>query len=230
MEWGKVKQPCDFSGLTTESCTDKFVLPYLALWRAHRTLTNAGHERRKAPQVTALVAALAVALTACGGDPFAFPWSDVPDTAQIYSLARPELNIPSGFSFYDGIAFAIEAPIATGRWDVALDTQGGELVLLPPGALGIASRARIAAYPNTAYSDVTEAPSDTLLYERDDPVSVVAGTIYIIRTSLRPGSFGSSCSYYSKMEPIVINPTDGVLTFRYVTSPICNSRDLVPPE
>jgi len=191
---------------------------------------NDVHTRGNAPRIGALLAALAVSLTACGDDPFAFPWSDVPDTAVIYSLARPELNIPSGFSFYDGIAFAIEAPIATGRWDAALDTDGGQLVLLPPGALGIESRARIAIYYDTDYADVTEATADTTLYEADDPVPVVAGAVYIIRTSLRPGSFGSACSYYAKMEPIVIDPTEGILQFRYITSPICNSRDLVPPN
>ncbi|MDH3205258.1 MAG: hypothetical protein OEO79_01520 [Gemmatimonadota bacterium] len=188
------------------------------------------HERWKAPRVTAALAALTISLTACGDDPFAFRWSDAPDTAQIYSLARPELNIESGFSFADGRAIAIELPSATGFWDAALDTQGGSLVLLPPGALGITSRARIAVLPATAYGDVVEAPADTLLYEADDPVPVVAGTIYVIRTNLRPGSFNSTCSYYGKMEPLVIDVPNGILTFRYITSPICNSRDLIPPE
>ena len=192
--------------------------------------THAGYGRWRAPRVAAVAAGLAMALTACGDDPFTFRWSDAPDTAQIFSIARPELNAASGFSFYDGLAFAIELPVATGRWDVALDTEGGSLVLLPPGALGITSRARIAALPATSYSDVTEAPADTLLYEANDPVPVVAGTIYVIRTNLRPGSFNSSCTYYAKMEPIDIDLAGGSLTFQYITSPICNSRDLIPPE
>ena len=187
--------------------------------------------RRSAPRLAALAAALTVGLAACGDDPFAFPWSDVPDTVKIYSLARPELDIPSGFSFSDGLAYAVEAPAATGRWDVALDTEGSQLVLLPPGALGIVgSRARVARFPNTAYGDVVEAPSDTTLYEGDDPVPVEAGAIYVIRTNLRPGSFGSACTYYAKMEPVVIDVTEGSLVFRYIASPICNSRDLVPPN
>lgn len=190
----------------------------------------AGRERPNASRIAALAAALAVGLTACGGDPFDFQWSDVPDTATIYSLARPELNIPSAFSFFDGLSFAVEAPIATGRWDAALDTQDGALVLLPPGALGITSRAGIVPYFETAYEDVTSAPADTALYRRDEPVPVIDGTIYIIRTNLRPGSFGSACVYYAKMEPLVIDVAEGSLTFRYVASPICNNRDLVPPD
>lgn len=191
---------------------------------------NAGHERRRARAIPAALAALAVALGACGDDPFAFEWSDVPDTVKIYSLARPELNIPSGFSFYDGLSFAVEQPTATGRWDAALDTQDGSLVLLPPGALGVIGRARILAYANATFAEVVEAPSDEKLYVADDAVPVVDGTVYIIRTNLRPGSFGASCTYYAKMEPVIIDVAGGSLTFRYITSPICNSRDLTPPD
>lgn len=191
---------------------------------------NDAHERSKAPRVTAVLAALSVALGACGDDPFAFNWSDVPDTTRIYSLARPELNVRSGFSFYEGRAVAIELATSTGVWDVALDTEAGSLVLLPPGALGITSRARIATLPGTAYEDVVEAPGDTLAYVANDPVPVVAGSTYVIRTNLRPGSFSATCSYYAKMEPIVIDVAGGALTFRYITSPICNSRDLIPPQ
>jgi len=193
-------------------------------------MKHAGYQRTKAPRIAAVGAALVVSLTACGDDPFAFNWSDVPDTARIYSLARPELNIASAFGFFEGVAVAVEDPVSTGFWDAALDTQGGSLVLLPPGALGIPSRARIAALPNTLFSDVVEAPEDTLVYVGNDPVPVVAGSVYVIRTNLRPGSFSATCSYYSKMEPLVIDAAGGSLTFRYVTSPICNSRDLVPPQ
>ena len=55
--------------------------------------------RRSAAGFAIAAAVLTVGLGACGDDPFAFRWNDVPDTAQIYSLARPELNLPSGFSF-----------------------------------------------------------------------------------------------------------------------------------
>jgi hypothetical protein len=191
---------------------------------------HVAYERSRAPRIAALAAALAVSLTACGDDPFSFDWDDAPDTAQIYSLARPELNIPTAFSFFDGLAYAVEVPNASGRWDLALDTQGGQLVLLPPGALGISARARVAPIPGVTYADVTQAPADTLLYEGDDPVPVEMGTVYVIRTNQRQGSFGSACTYYGKMEPVDFDVAGGSLTFRYVTSPICNSRDLVPPE
>jgi hypothetical protein len=179
----------------------------------------------------AAFAALLMGLTACGDDPFSFDWSDVPDTVQLYSLARSELNLPSGFSFGPPpTAAVVEEPNATGTWDIAIDTQGGEMVLLPPGALGITASARISPLGAMNFDDVKEAPEDTLLYVADDPVPLSGGRVYVVKTNRRPGSFGSSCVYYAKMEPVTIDVSGGTLLFRYVASPICNSRDLVPPR
>jgi len=176
------------------------------------------------------VAALLVGLTGCGDDPFAFDWDDSPDTVLLYSLARPELNLVSAFNFFDGLEVRVEAANATGTWDVALDTRDGQLVLLPPGALGIASKARIATLQGMSFKDIVEAPEDTLVYEASEPAPLNTGTIYVVRTNRRRGSFGSSCVYYAKLEPLIIDVPGGALTFRFVSSPLCNSRDFIPPN
>lgn len=174
-------------------------------------------------------------LAACNEDPFAFDWYDTPDTTFLFSLARPELNLASGFNFYERATnvsdgkVRVEEPGATGNWDVAVDTQGGSLVLLPPGALGITARAAVAAVSGVAFDDIQQAPGDTLLYELNDPVPVVAGSVYVVRTNRQGGSFGSSCVYYAKLEPVVIDVAGGRLTFRFIASPICNNRELVSP-
>ena len=186
--------------------------------------------RSSAPRAAVAAALVVGALTACGDDPFSFRWDDTPDTVQLYSLARPELNLASGFNFFDGARVRVEAPNTAGGWDVALDTQGQDLVLLPPGALGISARARITAIPGTPFADVQEAPEDTAVYESDLPLALTSGTIYVVRTNRRRGSFGSTCVYYAKLEPVTIDVAGGSLTFRYVSSPICNSRDLIPPD
>ena len=185
--------------------------------------------RRNTPRVTAAVVALLMGLVACSEDPFAFDWYDSPDTTFVYSLARPELNLYSGFNFYDRTTVRVEEPGSTGRWDIAVDTQGGSLVLLPPGALGITARGAVATMGAVQFDDIEQAPGDTLLYELNDPVAVVAGTVYVVRTNRQGGSFGSSCVYYAKLEPVVIDVAEGKLTFRYVSSPICNNRELVSP-
>jgi hypothetical protein len=177
-----------------------------------------------------LTSALTMGLVGCNNDPFAFNWSDRPDTVLLYSLARPELNLVSGFGFLQRIRVRVEAATATGAWDAAVDTRNGELVLLPPGALGVTSTARITTLDGMTLDDVVAAPSDTLVYTAREPVPIRSGTVYIIKTNRATGSFGSSCVYYAKMEPVVIDVAGGTLTFRHVTNPICNSLDLVPPN
>jgi hypothetical protein len=93
-----------------------------------------------------------LAATACNDDPFEIRWELQADTVLLYSLARPEMNMDSGFNFRPGTLgpVRIEAATATGTWDIALDTRGGELVLLPPSALGVSSAEELAhrhAYP-----------------------------------------------------------------------------------
>jgi hypothetical protein len=175
---------------------------------------------------------VAFATAACGDDPFDFDWSSqaAPDTVMLYSLDRPEPNLESGYDFRSDVAVRIEAVNATGSWDVAVDTRDGALVLLPPGALGIDSRASIAPTPGVPFADVIEAPSDTAAYVSDAPVTLEMGTVYIVRTHRRPGSFGSRCVYYAKLEPVEIDVAGGTLTFREVTNPICNDRKLIPPD
>jgi hypothetical protein len=186
--------------------------------------------RRHAPAVFAAAAALLTGIAGCGDDPFSFDWDDRPRTAVLYSLDRPELNLASGFNFYTSTSIAIEAPTATGNWDVALGTRGDELVLLPPGALGVDSRARIAALEGLTLDDVTEAPADTALYVAEDAVPVRDGTTYVVRTSQRACSFGTRGVSYAKLEATDIDVANGILTFRVVTNPVCNDRNLVPPN
>jgi len=180
----------------------------------------------------AVFAALAVGTvaSACGDDPFAIRWEESPDTVLLYSLARPELNLGSAFNFQTRFPVTIEEANSTGFWDVAVDTRGGEIVFLPPGALGIDSRAGIAELPNTTFEEVTEAPNDTAAYTSVNPVTVRMGTIYVVRTSESIGGYGTRCVYYHKVQPLIIDPDRGTLTFKFDGSPVCNDFSLLPPD
>lgn len=193
-------------------------------------MPHATRARSRWPGAVAIAAALLMGGTACGGDPFSFNWNDAPDTVLLYSLARPELNLVSGYNFFQGVPVQLEAPAATGSWDAAVDTRGGEIVLLPPGAFGVVSTARISTIEGVGIDDVTSAPSDTLLYVADEPVPMRHGNVYVIKTNRAQGSFGTRCVYHAKLEPVDIDAAGGTFRFRYVVNPICNSRDLVPPN
>ncbi|MGB1778251.1 MAG: hypothetical protein ACPHQP_01730 [Longimicrobiales bacterium] len=191
-----------------------------------------GQNHRRLRATLSISGALAVLLiaTACDDDPFAFRWTDNPDTVLLYSMARPELGLVSAYSFYQGLELEVEVPSSAGQWDLAIDTQGGEIVMLPPPVLGIFTEAEIATIENTRLEDVTQAPSDSLRYVSDRPVPVEFGNVYVVKTNRSPGSFGRSCRYHAKLEAVDIDPVGGTFVFRHVTNPVCNDRDLVPPN
>lgn len=176
-----------------------------------------------------LAAALVALLAACEDDPFRINWPAAPDTVLLYSLARPELGLESAFNFNARQRIRIEAPTATGNWDLAVDTEDDGLVFLPPGAFAISSRARVTALEGRSFDDVREAPEDTTLYSAADPVPVELNTVYVVRTSQSVGSFGRRCVYFAKLEPLHVDPVAGTLRFVYDSNPVCNDPRLVPP-
>ena len=113
--------------------------------------------------------ALTAALAACEDDPFALSWQNNTDTTTVYSMARPEANLPTAFNLVARRAVVLEAPTTGDRWDWALDTRDGKLVMLPPRAIGLVSTAGILPVPNEDFDDVVEAPADSTLYVRDQP-------------------------------------------------------------
>lgn len=167
-------------------------------------------------------------LVACGDDPFRLDWESAPDTVLLYSLARPELNLPSAFNLNTRRTVQIEAPGATGAWDIAVDTEEGGLVLLTPNALGVESRAAITTITDRSFEEIRRAPADTAAYV--DSVPVELGPVYVIQTDESVGGFGTRCVYYAKLEALDIDTELGTLLFRYDSNPVCNSRDLIPPE
>jgi hypothetical protein len=169
----------------------------------------------------------ALALAGCS-ETFLEPrWFAAVDTAVIYSLARPELELESAFNFYDRTSIPLQRPGASTQWDVALDTRDGQLVLLTPAALGITSRVRVATLAGQTFDQVEEAPADTLLYTGIDPVPVQMNAVYIVRTDVRSQS---PCSHYVKLQPTMLDVAAGRLEFMYDVNPLCNDRRLVPPD
>lgn len=171
-----------------------------------------------------------LALGACGDDPFAIQWASNIDTVTLYSLARPELGLASAFDFADLQLRVVESIGATGSWDLAVNDDGTRAFFVPPGALGVESRAGIVPIAGVDFDDVTEAPADTSLYVRDEPVPVEVGRAYVVRTRELRGFFSQLCVYYAKLEPISVDLEAGTVEFFHESSPACNDRNLVPTE
>lgn len=190
--------------------------------------------RLRAVGLPALAAALVFlpVLAACGDeDPFGFnDWTLSPDTAFLYSLARPELNLASGFNLNARQAIRVEAAGSTGSWDFLVNTVAQQMVFVTPSAVGLETNAAIARIDGETFESIRSAPGDTTVYVRTEEVPIELGQLYVVRTNEQNGAFGQRCTYYGKIEPIEIDVQGGTLRFRYDSNPICNSRDLVPPE
>ena len=164
-------------------------------------------------------------------DPFATKWSENADTVLLHSLARPELNLLSAFDFVSRFPVRVESPSAAGEWDMVIDTEDGQLVFRPPGALGLTdSKARIAELPGQDFLALIEAPKDTTLYLSAVGLPVHLGSTYVIRTRQRTGFYGNVCVYYGKFEPLSADVEAGTVTFQFDVSPVCNSRKLIPDD
>ncbi|MSR36047.1 MAG: hypothetical protein EXR95_05295 [Gemmatimonadetes bacterium] len=173
---------------------------------------------------------LALLTAACDEQILEADWTPFPDTVVLYSLARPELSRESAYNFALRSPVRLEVPGATGEWDVALDTRLGQLVLLPPGVLGVVSRARVLALPGQNFRQVEVAPADTMLYSATLAVPLALTTTYVIRTDSRPTQFGGSCVYFAKLQPLALDVAEGRIRFVFDASPVCNDRRLVPPD
>ena len=179
----------------------------------------------------AAFATVLLAGAACGSDPFAINWATSIDTATVFSLDRPELSLPSGFNFVTRLPVKVHDAGIEGRWDFALDTQGGQLVFLPPRLLGVAdSRAMITQIEGIDFEELDQAPSDTLEYTADAPVPLRTDVVYVFQTHEEFTAFGQRCVYYAKLEALDIDMIEGELTFRFDNNPVCNDRRLIPED
>ena len=170
-------------------------------------------------------------LTACGENIFEATWTVARvDTVLVYSLARPELNLPNGYDFVNRRTMEIHDPGATGQWDLIVDTQNGELVFLPPGGLDVVSEAMILKLPDMNFDDVVTAPKDTTLYSRDMPVSVETSSVYVLRTHQGADRFGVPCVFWGKLQPLDVQPDVGTVRFMFDVSTLCDDRGLIPQD
>ena len=184
----------------------------------------------RAARAIAPLLLLVLTASGCGGSDALLTWTASPDTVLLYSLSRPEMNLLSAFSFRDRSTVRIETAGSSFSWDIALDTRGGQLVLLAPGALGIQSRARVARLPGMTFDDIIDAPEDSLLYSQTEPVVLDLNSGYVVQTDLRTSPFGGTCVFYAKLQPLTIDVVAGSLKFVFDASPLCNDPMLVPPE
>ena len=177
-----------------------------------------------------LICGAATSMVACD-DPFEIDdWTSTTDTIQIFSISRPELiGRPAAYDFVSRVLVRVESPAASGSWDVALRDESGQLSLVPAsGFQGQVSRAGLALITNTTFEALAEAPGDTASYSVNPRVLQV-GQVYAVRTR-RAGCGFSTGVRFGKIKIISVDQAAGTVRFASVVNPLCNNRDLIPPD
>lgn len=193
------------------------------------TPRNAGRPVRSLLRYLPIAVVLTV--TACD-DPFGPQlWNADPVSVTLYSASRPEyVGMVSALDLAAEpvAAVSIEAPGASGNWDMILIDMDGGLAFAPAGALeGFTSRARIAVIENQSFIEVTEAPRDTAAYTIN-PVPLRTDVVYVVRS--RSSNCGFSAGVrYAKIQPVEVDVVSGIFRFAVVRNPYCEDRSLVPP-
>lgn len=171
------------------------------------------------------VAVACIVAGGCGDSPYEIEWSTGADTVVLYSITHPVLNLANAFDFVDVTPVLVEAPGATGNWDVAVGGDEDGLTLLPPRSLGIGEDVGIAVLPQLL-EEVTMAPEDSTAYQWAEPVPLSTGTTYVIRTRQAYDNYGSLCVFFAKMEPLSIDLANLRVRFIYGANPNCGDRRL----
>lgn len=184
-------------------------------------------------RLTRIIPLAAVFLFAACDDPFGpQPWNPEPIQVTLYSASRPAyIGLVSAVDLATEpvSSVSIEAPGATGQWDLVLVDLPGGLGLAPVAALGNpAAQAGIAVIQNQAFIDVREAPRESEAYSRE-PVLLRPDVIYVVR-SRRAGCGFTTGFRYAKLQPIEIDQERGIFRFAVVRNPYCDDRALVPPQ
>ncbi|MBW3553128.1 MAG: hypothetical protein KY466_06450 [Gemmatimonadetes bacterium] len=178
-----------------------------------------------------LAAGASVALTACDDGIQPLIWPNVPDTVELYSLARTEyIDRPGAYTMlYQGPG--TRQPIIPERllgdpfaFDFAVsENEAGDFLLLPTGVFAESNaQAGILVDSTATFEGLERAPRDR--YITDEPVVATTDVIYVIRSRQHPRS---RCFYYGKMEILELDPA-GIMTLRILANINCSDRSLVP--
>jgi hypothetical protein len=179
---------------------------------------------------------LGVALVASGcGDPSGFTYEPllVTDTVDVAAPLPQNAALPTaidvtgdGLGGVRGGRFPERARDAL-EWDFLVRLQGNQVVLLPPRAIGVDSRAAITtALVGETFDGLREVPGQRA-FVLDSAVVMNVGSVYAVRSRETVGLFGVGCIQFAKLQPLRVDPAAGLLRVQVVTNERCGDPRLV---
>ena len=181
-----------------------------------------------------LVLVCGCVLAACGDEGFDLSPLLVSDT---FDLAAPTFpaneGLPTALDIKgDGLGGIFggrfpERPAHALEWDFLVRVREGQVVLVPPGAVGVSSRASITrALPGETLEGLREAPGQST-FIADSAVALQQGGVYVARSRASVDQFGGECSQYAKLSPLEVNAATGRTRIAITTNERCSDPRLV---
>lgn len=217
----KVKRFQGFRSLTVESAPDKV---------ARSVMADTILMRRARAALLAL--ALAGSPAACGDDLNAdFPRPSGPVEVTLYDVFAGPIDRPSGVDLVQGTGSSgVPRPVRidlTENWDVAFAVLNGSATWLPRGFFdGFEASSGIVAL-DLGFDEVERVPEDRTLYETEQPVPVVQGTTYAIRSRNNP-VVSLPCRIFGKMVVDELQLDPARVSVRILWNPNCDQRVVTP--
>jgi hypothetical protein len=115
-------------------------------------------------------------------------------------------------------------------WDLAIRREDGALVFAPAGTFGFQnpiggiSTAAVTLPLERAMEEVIEAPGQSSL-RSDTTVAIRADRIYVVRSRRTSAAF-SGCENYAKVQPLSVDPVEGLVKLRIIGNARCNDPRL----
>lgn len=181
----------------------------------------------------ALLALLLLGATAaCDDDLNAdFRRPSEPVEVTLFDLLAGPIDRPSGVDFIEG-AGRLGVPSAvrvdlTESWDVAFAVVNGSAAWLPRGFFdGFEESSGIVALER-GFDEVERVPEDRSLYETQQPVPIVQGTTYGIRSRNNP-AVSLPCRVFAKMVVDELQLDPARVRVRILWNPNCDQRVVTP--
>jgi hypothetical protein len=174
------------------------------------------------------------AVLACGSDnSSSFPRPSEPIEASLYDIVAGPIDRASALNVVSGRGAGIPVAVrvdVTDQWDIAYGVLDGETVWLPAGFFeGFSADAGIYEVPE-GFEQLAEAPDNKELYEKEQPVPLTEGVVYIIRSRTDP-ALSVPCHLYAKVfvEAVKEDPPSRV-DLLILWNPNCDDRNLTPGD
>ena len=193
------------------------------------TNTHAPLGRTGALPLAVMLCALPVGGVALWGcdDPFAALLLDVPETPTEIVLSD-FFTAPIEDAAALDLITELPAQIEFGpNWDFVFRVEAGRAELATFTAVTDSTNDAGFFETDLAFDEIEEAPDEG--YNLVDPVAVVPGKAVIVRSRRNPSTI-VSCSYYAKIEVLMVDLEAGTVKLQFLRNPNCGDTVLIPGQ